>query len=68
MLEKKVYSVFKLIPKEGITVKDLERSIINDKDGEYIFSSFYSFDELPENNILIGRLKCVRDTLYMTER
>lgn len=68
MLDKKIYSVFKLIPQDGITIRDLERSIINDNNGEYIFSSFCSFDELLETNILIGRLKYDGDTLRMTDR
>jgi len=68
MLDKKVYNVFKLIPRNGINIKDLKRSIINNYNGEYIFSSFYSFEELLETNILIGRLKYENDTLYMTDR
>lgn len=68
MLDKKVYSVFELIPPDGITIRELERSIINDINGEYIFSSFCSFDELLETNILIGRLERNDDTLYITDR
>lgn len=68
-LDKKVYSVLKLIPQNGgINIRDLERSLIEDYNGEYIFNSFCSFDELLQTNILIGRLEHKGDTLYMTDR